>query len=350
MTIKNDLLLKVLNNQSVDRTPVWIMRQAGRYLPEYKKIRAEVGNFLDMCKNPEIAAEITLMPLKRYSLDAAIVFSDILTIPDAMGLGLEFIEGVGPKLLTKANTEEIITKIPIPDPYEDLGFVLDAITSAKKLLDNEVPLIGFSGSPWTLAAYMIEGGSSKDFYHSKKMAYENPALLNTLLSKLSKSIEAYLRAQVKAGADVIMLFDSWGGILSSTAFLKYSLRFMNEIFNNLHDINVPKIVFTKGGNNWLEEISELKVNGIGIDWTINIGDAKKRIKASQALQGNMDPIVLHSTSAAIEDEVKNILQSFGSGTGHIFNLGHGITPNTPTENVETLISAVNAHSRSYHER
>ncbi len=341
-------LIKALLRQPVDKTPVWLMRQAGRYLPEYRKVRAQAGDFLSLCKNPELACEVTLQPLRRFALDAAIIFSDILTIPDAMQLGLYFSSGEGPRFKNPTQTQKAIENLPLPDPEDDLGYVMQAIRLSKQALANKVPLIGFAGSPWTIACYMVEGGPSKNYGIIKKMLYDEPQILQLLLQKLTDSIIPYLNAQIAAGADVIMLFDSWGGVLTPEAYQKFSLHYMQLILErlNLKKNNqvIPTILFTKNGGNWLELIAESGCNAVGLDWTINIGQARKRIGDKVALQGNLDPAIMTTCPDNIIAAAQKILNDYGPYNGHVFNLGHGITPNVPPEHVEILIETVHANS------
>ena len=351
--LKNDRFLRALLKQPVDVTPVWMMRQAGRYLPEYRASRARAGGFMDLCMNAEIACEVTLQPLDRYPLDAAILFSDILTIPDAMGLGLYFETGEGPRFKKVVDTLEAIEALPIPDPEKDLGYVMNAVRTIRHELNGRVPLIGFSGSPWTLATYMVEGGSSKDFRKSKALLYDNPVAMHLLLDKLAQSVTSYLNAQILAGAQAVQIFDSWGGSLSSAAYQEFSLAYMQKIVNGLireHEgRRVPVILFTKGGGLWLESMAETGVEALGLDWTCDLGVARQRVGDKVALQGNMDPTVLYANPAAIEKEVGRILQSYGNGPGHIFNLGHGITPEVKPENAGAFINAVHDLSAKYHQ-
>lgn len=349
----NDLFLRALQRQPVDKTPVWIMRQAGRYLPEYREIRAKTGDFLTLCKTPELACAVTLQPLMRFDLDAAILFSDILTIPDAMGLGLYFTEGEGPRFRNPIRQAADIQSLGAPDPEEDLGYVMQAVRLIRHELNNRIPLIGFAGSPWTLATYMIEGGPSKTFSRIKAMVYREPQLLHQLLSVLTKATIDYLNAQIAAGVQAVMIFDTWGGILTTDTFAQFSLQYLKEIVANLQkgpaaEI-IPSILFTKGGANWLEMLANSGANALGIDWTINIDEARSRVGEQVALQGNMDPAVLYATPERIQAEVGTILQRYGKGNGHIFNLGHGILPDTPTENVAILIDAVHELSKPYHQ-
>lgn len=350
--LKNDTFLRALLRQPTDYTPVWMMRQAGRYLPEYNETRRRAGSFLDLCKNPDLATEVTLQPLARFPLDAAILFSDILTIPDAMGLGLYFAEGEGPKFERPLRNEWEIRDLSAPDPREHLGYVLDAVSSIRRALDGAVPLIGFSGSPWTLATYMVEGQGGTDFLIIKKMAYERPDLLHRILEVTATAVTDYLNAQIEAGAQAVMIFDSWGGALSHAAYREFSLAYMERILSGLTRESqgrvVPRIVFTKGGGLWLERMAEIGADALGLDWTVDIGEARKRVGDKVALQGNLDPAILLATPQAIEREVGNILASYGSGSGHVFNLGHGITQYTPPENAACMIEAVHSISRQYH--
>lgn len=349
MTLINNRLIKALLRQPVDCTPVWMMRQAGRYLPEYRQVRATAGNFMTLCQTPELACEVTLQPLARFNLDAAILFSDILTIPDAMGLGLYFTEGEGPQFKEPIRTKQAIQKLGVPDPELTLGYVTSAIRLIKKELNQSVPLIGFSGSPWTLATYMIEGGTSKTFSLAKAMLYNDPACLHQLLLKLAEAVTLYLNAQIEAGVDVVMLFDTWGGILTTPAYEAFSLYYLQKIIQGLarHHPNkkIPVIVFTKGGNLWLEKIAKIGCDAVGVDWTINIGEARQRIGDKVALQGNMDPAVLYSDPQIIQQEVANILNDFGPNLGHVFNLGHGIHPDIPPEHVAIFVDAVHEYSK-----
>ena len=346
--LKNDRFLKALMRQPVDRTPVWMMRQAGRYLPEYRATRAQAGDFMSLCKNPELACEVTLQPLERYELDAAILFSDILTIPDAMGLGLYFEEGEGPKFRKPVRTEADIEQLKVVDTASDLSYVTDAVTMIRRELQGRVPLIGFSGSPWTLATYMVEGQSSRDFARAKTMLYTQPELMHQLLDKLALSVIDYLNAQIVAGAQVVQIFDTWGGALSHAAYQEFSLAYMQKIVSGLikqaDGRDVPVILFTKGGGLWLEAMADTGCQGLGLDWTMDIGVAKARVGDRVALQGNMDPAVLRADPATIEREVQRILASFGQGSGHIFNLGHGITPDIDPEHAKVFIEAVHKFS------
>lgn len=350
--LKNDRYLRALLRQPVDCTPVWMMRQAGRYLPEYKATRAEAGDFMSLCKNAELACEVTLQPLRRFDLDAAILFSDILTIPDAMGLGLYFETGEGPKFERTMNSMADIQALPIPDPEQELGYVMNAVRTIRSALEGQVPLIGFSGSPWTLATYMVEGGSSKAFTKIKKMAFADPKALHLLLDKLADSVILYLNAQIKAGAQSVMVFDTWGGVLSPRDYKEFSLQYMHKIVDGLirqHDGNkVPVTLFTKNGGMWLESIADTGCDAVGLDWTIDIADAKKRVGEKVALQGNMDPSMLYAPAERIEQEVSTILNGFGEGSGHVFNLGHGIHLDVPPENAKVFVDAVHRLSKPFH--
>jgi uroporphyrinogen decarboxylase len=351
-TLKNDRLIRALLREPVDSTPVWVMRQAGRYLPEYRATREKAGSFMDLCKNPELACEVTLQPLERFSLDAAILFSDILTIPDAMGLGLYFTEGEGPRFKNPINTAKDIEKLGVPDPEDDLRYVIDAVRLIRTELNGRVPLIGFSGSPWTLATYMVEGGSTKLFQKIKTMMYNDPVLLHKLLDVVSQSVSSYLNAQINAGAQAIMIFDTWGGTLSTRDYQEFSLQYMQKILSNLtremSGHRIPIILFTKGGGLWLEKIASTGCDAVGLDWTIEIGEARKKVGNQVALQGNMDPNVLYASPDRIRQEVARILESFGSGTGHVFNLGHGIHPEINPEHMQAMIQAVHDLSPPFH--
>ncbi|MBF0785523.1 uroporphyrinogen decarboxylase [Muribacter muris] len=352
-SLKNDRYLNALLRKPVDMTPVWMMRQAGRYLPEYKATRAEAGDFMSLCRNADLACEVTLQPLRRYALDAAILFSDILTIPDAMGLGLSFGVGEGPKFARPIECQADIANLPIPDPEQELQYVMNAVRTIRRELKGEVPLIGFSGSPWTLATYMVEGGSSKAFTKIKKMLYAEPHLLHALLDKLAESVILYLNAQIKAGAQAVMVFDTWGGVLAHRDYREFSLRYMHKIVDGLIRENegrqVPVTLFTKGGGLWLEAIAETGCDAIGLDWTVDIADARRRVGHKVALQGNMDPSVLYADPVRIEQEVQQILADFGAGSGHVFNLGHGIHQDVPTESPKVLVDAIHRFSQAYHQ-
>ena len=344
---KNDLLIRALLKQPVDRTPVWMMRQAGRYLPEYRRVREQAGDFLNLCMNPELACEVTLQPLERFRFDAAILFSDILTIPHAMGLGLYFVEGEGPKFHEPIRRSADIAKLSVPDPELELGYVCDAVRLIHKTINGRVPLIGFSGSPWTLACYMVEGGSSRDFRKVKGLLYEQPQLMHQLLSKLTRAVTDYLNAQISAGAEVVMVFDTWGGALGADEYAEFSLDYSSRIATQLTD-NIPSILFTKGGGQWLEAMADSGFNGLGLDWTTSIASARDRVGDRVALQGNMDPLILYSSPEVIEQHVQRVLQEYGNGTGHVFNLGHGILPDIDPLNVKTMVEAVHEFSPQYH--
>ncbi|TDQ56203.1 uroporphyrinogen decarboxylase [Mesocricetibacter intestinalis] len=350
--LKNDRYLKALLREPVDFTPVWMMRQAGRYLPEYKETRLQAGDFMSLCRNADLACEVTLQPLRRYALDAAILFSDILTVPDAMGLGLSFGAGEGPKFAHPIQNQRMIDNLPIPDPEQELQYVMNAVRTIRRELKGEVPLIGFSGSPWTLATYMVEGGSSKSFTKIKKMMYCEPHLLHKLLDKLADAVILYLNAQIKAGAQAVMIFDTWGGVLGFRQYPDFSLQYMHKIVEGLIRQNesrqVPVTLFTKGGGLWLEAIADTGCDAVGLDWTVNLADARMRIGHKVALQGNMDPSVLYAGADYIRREVKSILADFGEGSGHVFNLGHGIHQDVPTEHPKIFVDAVHEYSRQYH--
>ena len=351
--LQNDRFLRALMREPVDRTPMWIMRQAGRYLPEYRATRAKAGDFMSLCKNAELACEVTLQPLDRYELDAAILFSDILTIPDAMGLQLRFAEGEGPIFDKPVRTEADVNNLPVPDPEGELVYVMNAVRTIRKELNGRVPLIGFSGSPWTLATYMVEGGSSKEYAHVKGMLFDRPDLMHKLLDTTAQSVISYLNAQVDAGAQALMIFDTWGGNLSPRDYKEFSLRYMAQIVDGLkresEGRKVPVILFTKGGGQWLEDMADTGCDGLGLDWTCSIDQARKRVGDRVALQGNMDPCVLYSSPERIRAEVATILADYGKGTGHIFNLGHGIHQHVDPERVTALVSAVRELSPQYHQ-
>lgn len=350
--LKNDRYIKALLKQPVDVTPVWMMRQAGRYLPEYKETRKQAGDFMSLCKNAELACEVTLQPLRRFELDAAILFSDILTIPDAMGMGLYFETGEGPRFKKPVTDFASIQALPIPDPEQELQYVMNAVRTIRKALNGDVPLIGFSGSPWTLATYMVEGGSSKAFTKIKKMAFAEPKSLHLLLDKLADSVILYLNAQIAAGAQSVMVFDTWGGVLSKRDYLEFSLQYMQKIVEGLNrqyeGQQIPVTLFTKNGGQWLEEIAATGCDAVGLDWTIDIAEAKARVGDKVALQGNMDPSMLYAPANRIQQEVQTILEGFGSGSGHVFNLGHGIHLDVPPENAGVFINAVHEQSRIFH--
>lgn len=352
--LKNDRYLRALQCLPVDYTPIWMMRQAGRYLPEYRQLRAKAGDFMTMCQNPELACEATLQPLRRFDLDAAIIFSDILTIPDAMGLGLYFETGEGPKFKKTVSCLNDIAQLPIPDPEQSLTYVMDAIRLTKLELDGKVPLIGFSGSPWTLATYMVEGGSSRTFTKIKKMLYCEPKALHLLLEKLANSVALYLNAQIAAGAQSIMIFDTWGGALSHQSYRNFSLHYMQLIISQLkrgkksQNITsyIPVTLFTKGGGLWLDAISSSGCDAIGVDWTVDLNQIDQ--KGNIAIQGNLDPAILYANQETIASNVESVLAEFGHYNGHIFNLGHGIHQDIPIEHVQYLVDAVHKQSKRFH--
>lgn len=353
--LKNDSFLRALRCEPVDHTPVWMMRQAGRYLPEYRATRSKAGDFLSLCKNTELACEVTLQPLERFPLDAAILFSDILTIPDAMGLGLYFEEGEGPKFKRPLSNAADIAQLPT-DVIPDLQYVMDAVSMIRRELNGRVPLIGFTGSPWTLATYMVEGGSTRDFSKIKTLLYTDPTAMHQLLDKLADVVAAYLNAQIEAGAQAVQIFDTWGGVLSDSAYLNFSLAYIKKIINNLNVVRddgttIPVIAFTKGGAPWLDAISQCGCNAVGLDWSTNMGTARHIVGEGIALQGNMDPAILRAPIPVIEAEVERILASYGqhsANSGHIFNLGHGITPDIDPEHAGAFIAAVKKFSPAYH--
>lgn len=351
--MKSKRFLRALAREPIDCTPIWIMRQAGRYLPEYRATRAKAGDFLTLCKTPELACEVTLQPIGRFDLDAAIIFSDILTIPDAMGLGLSVEEGVGPRFAYPLRTKNDIAKLAVPDPETELRYVMDAIRLVRAELDGCVPLIGFAGSPWTLATYMVEGQGSRDFSLIKTMIFDQPETAHRLLRTITESVTVYLNAQIAAGVQAVMLFDTWGGVLSRQAYDTYSLRYMTDVISGLEKASSeprpPVIVFTKGGGQWLENIALSGCDAVGLDWTVDLHEARQRIGSRVSLQGNMDPNLLYASKQRIVDEVAAILQQYGQGSGHIFNLGHGIHPTIDPDKVETLVNAVHEISIPYHQ-
>ncbi|MEW6353333.1 MAG: uroporphyrinogen decarboxylase [Pseudomonadota bacterium] len=350
--LKNDRLLRALLRQPVDVTPVWMMRQAGRYLPEYRATRAKAGDFMTLCKTPELACEVTLQPLERFPLDAAILFSDILTIPDAMGLGLYFTEGEGPRFKHPVRSAQDVSKLAVPDPEQELRYVMDAVRLIRRELHGRVPLIGFAGSPWTLATYMIEGAGGKEFAHSKRMLFDQPKLMHQLLDVTARAVAAYLNAQVAAGAQALMIFDTWGGVLTPRDYKEFSLNYMQRIVEQLtreHEgRRVPVILFTKNGGQWLEAMAATGCDALGVDWTTDLDDARERVGDKVALQGNMDPAVLYAQPARIRAEVETILASYGKGNGHVFNLGHGIHQHVNPEHAAAFIDAVHELSKPYH--
>ena len=351
-TLQNDRFLRALLRQPVDATPVWMMRQAGRYLPEYLRVRKQAGSFMSLCTNPELACEVTLQPVDRFPLDAAILFSDILTIPDAMGLGLYFEEGEGPRFKKPVRTAADVRALAVPDPETELRYVMDAVRLIRRELDNRIPLIGFSGSPWTLATYMIEGGSTKTFSRSKGMLYNEPALLHGMLDTVAASVTGYLNAQIAAGAQAVMIFDTWGGVLTPQDYTDFSLQYMQQIVNGLtreaEGHKVPVILFTKGGCQWLEAMADTGADALGIDWSTDLALARKRVGDRVALQGNLDPAVLYASPDVIREKVAAVLGAFGKGPGHVFNLGHGITPDVNPEHAGILVDAVHELSKQYH--
>ena len=351
--LQNDRLIRALLRQPVDITPVWMMRQAGRYLPEYLKIRKQAGSFMALCTNPELACEVTLQPIERFPLDAAILFSDILTIPDAMGLGLYFEEGEGPRFKKPVRSAADVNALGVPDPETELRYVMDAVRLIRRTLDNRLPLIGFSGSPWTLATYMVEGGSTKTFSRIKGMLYSEPGLLHKLLDTVATSVSSYLNAQIAAGAQAVMIFDTWGGVLTPDDYRDFSLQYMQKIIANLtheaDDQQVPVVLFTKGGCQWLELMADTGADALGLDWSTDLAMARKRVGDRVALQGNLDPAVLYATPEVIREQVGHVLAQFGAGSGHVFNLGHGITPDVDPINAGVLVDAVHDLSEQYHQ-
>jgi uroporphyrinogen decarboxylase len=345
--LKNDLLLRALLREPTPRRPIWLMRQAGRYLPEYRATRARAGGFLEMCTNPQIACEITLQPVNRYPLDAAILFSDILTIPHAMNLGLEFEAGEGPKFERPVKSAADIAKLGVPDPGRELKYVTDAVALVRRELHGRIPLIGFAGSPWTVATYMVEGGGSKSFGQIKRMMYEAPRDLHRLLELLAKATMLYLNAQIAAGAQAVMLFDTWGGVLTPAQYEEFSLRYMAEVVDALtrkaEAQRVPSIVFTKGGGAWLHKIAAIGCDAVGVDWTTDLAAARRAVDGRVALQGNLDPAALFSAPETLRAETLKVLASYGEGAGHVFNLGHGITPDVDPERVAVLIDTVQSY-------
>ena len=350
--LKNDRLLRALARQPVDVTPVWIMRQAGRYLPEYRATREKAGDFLTLCTTPELACEVTLQPVDRYPLDAAILFSDILTIPDAMGLGLYFVEGEGPRFERPVRTQRDVAALTIPDPETELRYVIDTVRLVTRALHGRVPLIGFAGSPWTLATYMVEGGSTRDFNRVKGLMFEQPRLLHALLETLADAVTQYLNAQINAGVQAVMLFDTWGGVLTPRDYESFSLDYMARIVAGLTretaGRRVPVILFTKNGGQWLEAMAASGCDALGIDWTTDLGQARQRVGQQVALQGNLDPAALYASPARIREEVDTVLASYGEGSGLVFNLGHGISPNVDPEHVAALVDAAHVLSVKYH--
>jgi uroporphyrinogen decarboxylase len=348
--LANDRFLRALLREPVDHTPIWIMRQAGRYLPEYRATRSRAGSFLDLCQNPDLACEVTMQPLARFPLDAAILFSDILTVPDAMGLGLYFETGEGPRFRDPVRSLADIERLPIPDPEQELRYVMDAVRLIRRELAGRVPLIGFAGSPWTLATYMVEGATSRDFAETKRLLYGEPQAMHALLQKVSAAVASYLNAQIQAGAQAVMIFDTWGGSLSPRHYREFSLAYMQRIVDELtreHEgRRVPVILFTKGGGSWLEWQAETGADALGLDWTIEIAEAEARVGDRVALQGNMDPSVLYAGDDVVRAEARRVLDGFKGRTGHVFNLGHGIHPGIDPDRVATLVETVHAYRRS----
>jgi uroporphyrinogen decarboxylase len=350
--LTNDLLLRALTRQPTPRTPVWMMRQAGRYLPEYRATRAHAGSFLELCTTPDLACEVTLQPLARFRLDAAILFSDILTIPYAMQLGLEFEAGEGPRIERPVRSARDVDRLGVPDPEQELRFVLDAVRLVRHELGGRVPLIGFAGSPWTVATYVVEGGGSRTFAEIKKLLYAEPALLHRLLDVLTRATIAYLNAQIAAGAQAVMVFDTWGGVLSPADFREFSLHYLARIVAGLvreHDGHrVPSILFTKGGGAWLADSASTGCDALGVDWTTDLADARRVVGDHVALQGNLDPSALYAPPSEIRAQVSRVLASYGRGSGHVFNLGHGIHPDVPPEHAHAMIEAVHELSPAFH--
>jgi uroporphyrinogen decarboxylase len=352
ISLKNDRFIKALLRQPVDVTPVWVMRQAGRYLPEYRQTRARAGSFMTLCQTPELACEVTLQPLQRFALDAAILFSDILTVPDAMGLDLYFTEGEGPRFRKPLRRSEDIDRLGVIDPEQELDYVMAAVRLIRQELDGRVPLIGFAGSPWTLATYMVEGSSSKNYALVKGILYDQPALLHRLLDITTRNVTAYLNAQIAAGAQVVMIFDTWGGILTPSAYREFSLRYMQRIVEGLNrqfdGHRIPVILFSKDAGQWLADMADTGCDALGVDWTLSLSDARRKVADRVALQGNLDPCVLYASPERIRKEVARVLADYGTGAGHVFNLGHGIHPGVDPERMQVLVSAVHELSVIYH--
>jgi uroporphyrinogen decarboxylase len=346
------ILLDALFRRPVPRTPVWFMRQAGRYLPEYRKLREQAGSFLSLCTHPELACEVTLQPLRRFRLDAAILFSDILVVPAAMGLKLYFTEGEGPQFEHPVRSESDIDRLPRIDPEADLAYVLETVRLLRRELAGKTPLIGFAGSPWTLATYMVEGGKSSDFRTVKGLLYEHPELMRRLLSKLAQATADYLNAQIAAGVQAVMLFDTWGGVLTAQDYLEFALASAREVREQLKldqgGARIPTILFTKGGGQWLEAMAEAGFDALGLDWTCDLKEARRRVGDKVALQGNLDPVVLYASPKTIRAKVAELLERFGPGPGHIFNLGHGIAADVDPAHVEAMVEAVHELSPAYH--
>lgn len=354
--MKNDLYLRTLKGQKVERTPIWVMRQAGRYLPEYRAVRKQAGDFLTLCKTPDLACEVTMQPIDRFGLDAAILFSDILTIPDAMGLELVLEEGIGPVFNKPIRSQADIDALSVPDAEDDLGYVMDAVRVIRKELDGRVPLIGFTGSPWTLASYMVEGSGSKDFRRIKGLMFESPMAAHQLLQIVTDSVIQYLKAQVAAGAQSLMVFDTWGGMLSTSNYQSFSLAYMQKIVSAIKSDesgkDIPIVLFTKGGGQWLEMMADTGCDGLGLDWTVDIADAKARVGDRVILQGNMDPVVMNTGQQQVKDNAMQVLEAYGQhvdgNKGHIFNLGHGIQPFAHPDNMQALVETVQNHSQQFH--
>jgi len=350
--LQNDTFLRALLRQPTDYTPVWLMRQAGRYLPEYRETRSKAGSFMGLATNSDYATEVTLQPLDRFPLDAAILFSDILTVPDAMGLGLYFVEGEGPKFKHPLKTEQDVLALRLPEPGS-LDYVFKAVTQIRTELNGRVPLIGFSGSPWTLACYMVEGQGSREFHTIKKMLYNRPDLMHHILALNAKAVAEYLNAQIDAGAQAVMIFDSWGGALADGAYQQFSLDYMRQVVAQLKrdkdGVRIPAIVFTKGGGQWLGQIADIGADAVGLDWTVNLAQARALVGHKVGLQGNLDPAILFASPEQIRAEVVKVLDAYGTPSadhGHVFNLGHGISQFTPPENVAAMVDAVHTHSRA----
>jgi uroporphyrinogen decarboxylase len=351
--LKNDLLLRALLRQPVPRTPLWIMRQAGRYLPEYRATREQAGDFMSLCRNPELACEVTMQPLRRYKLDAAILFSDILTVPDALGLGLYFVTGEGPKFERPVRSASDIRKLPDVDVSDSLGYVFDAVRTIRRELDGMVPLIGFAGSPWTVGTYMVEGGSSREFPIIKGLVKEDPAALEGMLAKVASITTDYLNAQIEAGAQAVQIFDTWGSALDRDDYRRFSLASMQQIVDGLirekDGRRIPVILFTKGAGEYLEDMAETGADALGVDWTTSLADARKYVQDKVALQGNLDPATLRESPEVIRQGVADTLASYGKGPGHVFNLGHGITPDIEPDHLAVLVDAVHELSPQYHD-
>jgi len=351
--LKNDLFLRALQRQPVSRTPLWIMRQAGRYLPEYRETRAQAGDFMSLCRNPDLACEVTMQPLRRYALDAAILFSDILTVPDAMGLGLYFVTGEGPKFKNPVQTAEAIRNLRVPDVEKELGYVFDAVSTIRRELDGKVPLIGFAGSPFTCGTYMVEGGSSREFPTIKGLAKEAPEVLDELMDKVAETTTEYLNAQIEAGAQAVQIFDTWGAALEPDDFRRFSLASMQKIVDSLtrekDGRRIPVILFTKGAGPLLKDLADTGCDALGVDWTTDLSQAREYVQDKVALQGNLDPATLRESPAVIREGVAKTLASYGDGPGHVFNLGHGITPDIDPDNLGVLVDAVHEMSPQYHQ-